>query len=137
MVHTWTISTNTISSTKVDVKDTTASRFASSSHRNGPARAKLFTAARMLFFLLVFALLFSGFMLLRTSASSESVPTATAEESIVYVDFGDTLWGLADAWKDPTMDTRHAVYLLAQRNRLDDSSLYSGQMLIVPAEMLP
>ena len=74
---------------------------------------------------------------MRTYASSETVSPAAGSERVVYVDAGDTLWSLAESVKKDSMDTRHAVRLLAERNQLGSSPLHSGQMLIVPAELLP
>lgn len=93
--------------------------------------------ARALFFLLAFAILFSGFVLVRSFASSDGVSPVAPTESVIYADTGDTLWSLADAVKKPSMDTRHAVQLLVDRNHLKDTSLRAGQPLIVPAELLP
>ncbi len=136
MIQTWALSANTVSSNKVRIQSAAGRHAASrpSGHQGG---VKLMAVARAMFFLLAFAILFSGFVLVRSFASSDSVSPVTSAESVIYADTGDTLWSLADAVKKPSMDTRYAVQLLADRNQLNDSSLRAGQSLIVPAEMLP
>jgi len=104
------------------------------SDRNERSR---WTAVRLLFILLMALLLLGGFTFMRSFASSASVPPQTASESVIYVDEGDTLWSLAAAIKDDSMDTREVVHLLKKRNQLDNHVLRSGQTLIVPAGIMP
>jgi LysM repeat protein len=93
--------------------------------------------ARGMFFLFAFLILFSGFALMHTFASSSEVTPATSEELIISVDSGDTLWDLARTYKKDSMDTRQAVHHLLERNGLSSSSVKAGQSLIIPARMLP
>jgi len=103
------------------------------------ADRRLLITARILFFLSAFLLLFCGLTLMRSFASPEAVAPETASEMVIYADTGDTLWSLASAYKKPSMDTRQAIYYIVTRNQLgnSDRTLRSGQMLILPAEMLP
>jgi len=94
-------------------------------------------AARGLFALIAFLLLFSGFTLMRAFASTEERAPAASGEIVISVDNGDTLWQLARAYKDPAIDTRQAVHLIMERNGLSDPELRSGQELVVPVDMLP
>jgi len=137
MVQTWTLGANTVSSNQARMKSTAAGRHSISRPAGDQGGARLMAVARSLFFLVAFAILFSGFVLVRTFASSDSVPPVAAAESVIYADAGDTLWNLAEAVKKPSMDTRHAIQLLVLRNHLNDTSLRVGQQLIVPVEMLP
>ncbi|MFC5403694.1 LysM peptidoglycan-binding domain-containing protein [Cohnella soli] len=87
--------------------------------------------------MLAFLLLFSGFTLVRVFASSgESVP-AQAQEIVVSVDSGDSIWSIANNNKKEGMDTRKAVHAIEKRNGLTDSRLEVGQQLILPSSILP
>ncbi|WP_391573435.1 LysM peptidoglycan-binding domain-containing protein [Cohnella sp.] len=94
-------------------------------------------AARGLFVLVAFLLLFSGFTLMRSFASTGELAPALNDEIVISVDSGDTLWELARTYKDPALDTRQAVHVLMERNRLSSPALQSGQELIFPANILP
>lgn len=94
-------------------------------------------AARGLFVLVAFLLLFSGFTLMRSFASTGELEPASNDEIVISVDSGDTLWELARTYKDPALDTRQAVHVLMERNRLSSPALQSGQELIFPADILP
>lgn len=100
-------------------------------------RSRMWPAARIVFFLLAFALLFGGFTFMRSFASPEQAPPAAAAESVFVVDSGDTLWSVATAVKPSSMDTQRAVHMLVKRNQLQSTTLVAGQMLIIPAEMKP
>ncbi len=106
-------------------------------YTSGQTAGKKRRAARGLFFVLAFLILFSGLTVVRTFASSDHVQPETVSEVVVYADTGDTLWDLAAALKKESMDNRQAVHLLMERNNLNSSRIQSGQKLIVPSEMLP
>jgi hypothetical protein len=93
--------------------------------------------ARLAFFALAFLVLFSGLTLMRTFASDNQVQPVTAVETKISADAGDSLWSLAASVKKDTMDNRQAVHLIMKRNGLHTSALQNGQVLIVPAEVLP
>lgn len=132
MVHTWvTASAGSISSvhnTKVSAKHPVS--LTSGSIRN-------LRLARSLFFIIAFLILFSGFTFMRTFAANEEVAPRAAEELVISVDSGDTLWHLAAAYKSESVDTREAVHALMKRNGLSSSSLEIGQTLIIPVWILP
>jgi len=136
MIQTWALGANPVSSNR-DCNPSSVGRRAASRPTGDQGGAGLLAVARSLFFLIAFAILFGGFVLVRTFASSDSVSPVTTAEAVIYADAGDSLWSLADAVKKPSMDTRYAVQLLADRNHMNDASLRAGQPLIVPAEMLP
>ncbi|WP_164472692.1 LysM peptidoglycan-binding domain-containing protein [Cohnella candidum] len=133
MVQSWALGSHTSSVTAVR-RSSSSNRGQASSRQGSGQRWRL---ARMMFFVLAFAILFSGFALVKTFASEENVQPASTAEKVVYADSGDTLWHLAATLKKDSMDTRKAVRLLMERNDLHDPSLKNGQMLIVPNEMLP
>ncbi|WP_052476355.1 cell division suppressor protein YneA [Cohnella kolymensis] len=132
MVHTWVTaaagSTASVHKTKVSAKR----QF---SRSTGPIRN--WRMARSFFFIIAFLILFSGFTIMRTFAANEEVPPRAAEEIVISVDSGDTLWQLAAAYKSESVDTREAVHALMKRNGLSSSSLEMGQTLIIPARILP
>ena len=131
MVHTWVAAGTTPASKPQDTTRTTYSREAK---RDDSVNWK---AARGLFTILAFLVLFSGFTLMRSFASTGEQAPATGEEIVVSVDSGDTLWALARAYKNPAIDTRQAVHVLMERNGLSGPDLKSGQSLIFPAKILP
>ncbi|RKP56931.1 LysM peptidoglycan-binding domain-containing protein [Cohnella endophytica] len=93
--------------------------------------------ARGLFFLFAFLILFSGFTLVHTFASSGEVAHASSNEIVITVDTGDTMWQLARAYKKDSMDTRQAVHEIAKRNGLSNTTVRVGQSLILPERILP
>lgn len=52
----------------------------------------------------------------------------------IEVTYGDTLWNIAERNMPSDMDTRQAVYELAELNDIDDGVIYPGQILLVPTE---
>jgi cell division protein YceG involved in septum cleavage len=124
MVHSWV----TVQSAPAPLKS-----------RRGVQRSSVtynWKLARGFFFLIAFLILFSGFTLLHTSASTGVVTPAASNEIVITVDSGDTLWQLAKSYKKESMDTREAVHLLTKRNGLTSSELHSGQALIIPTRIV-
>jgi LysM repeat protein len=135
MVHSWVKnSTSSIGS----MSDTSASfksvRATDGQRASAPSN---WIMARSIFFLIAFLVLFSGFTLVHTFASTGEVTPATSNEIVISVDSGDTLWQLAKTYKKNAMDTREAVRFLQKRNGLASSEVKPGQMLIIPVRMLP
>lgn len=50
----------------------------------------------------------------------------------VQVASGDTLWSIADTYKDENTDTRKAVYEICQVNDIQASDLHPGMVLSIP-----
>ncbi|CAI6081296.1 LysM peptidoglycan-binding domain-containing protein [Cohnella sp. JJ-181] len=94
-----------------------------------------FKLLRLLIIPLVALLLYAGLSMFRASAEPETVRPATAVESVMTVDSGDTLWSIAQDVKPEGMKTGTAVHLIMKRNGLDASALSSGQRLILPAKL--
>lgn len=90
---------------------------------------------RLLFVLLAAAVLFAGLSWLSASADPETIRPAAADESVLTVDSGDTLWNIAQDVKPSGMKTGAAVHLIMKRNGLSSSSLAAGQSLIIPARL--
>lgn len=81
---------------------------------------------------LIFMLLFVGFAWMKSSASGDAAPAPTADERIIVVASGDTLWSIASELRGEGDDVRRIVYNLKERNDLRSSVLQSGQTLIIP-----
>ncbi|WP_239614364.1 LysM peptidoglycan-binding domain-containing protein [Cohnella mopanensis] len=136
MVHSW-VSVGSASTSSVR---TSARTYAlTKSGRDVKKRALSVTNwkfARGVFFLFAFLILFSGFTLYHTFASSNEVTPASGEEFVISVDSGDSLWQIAKSYKKDSMDTRYAVHEITERNGLISSEVTVGQALIIPAEIL-
>ncbi|WP_339202699.1 LysM peptidoglycan-binding domain-containing protein [Paenibacillus sp. FSL K6-3182] len=81
----------------------------------------------------VFFLLFTSFLLMGTYASSITPEAASAEEQIIRVQSGDTLWNIAKQVSDGSHDIRYIVYLIKDRNDLQSTVIKPGQKLIIPS----
>jgi LysM repeat protein len=90
-------------------------------------RGRLVVLLLTLGVVLTAALLLSG----RSTATSESGRSVPTEK--VLVEPGQTLWGIAADVADDG-DVRAMVDRIEQLNALDDSMLYAGQVLFVPAD---
>lgn len=80
---------------------------------------------------LVFMLLFSSFLLMKTDASTEEL-VASAEEISIVVVSGDTLWAIAKRYTNDRDDVRKTIYEIKERNRLQSANIHPGQKLIIP-----
>ncbi|WP_162160584.1 LysM peptidoglycan-binding domain-containing protein [Paenibacillus gorillae] len=77
------------------------------------------------------ALLLTSFLLLQTNASTEpAIPGAN--EQLIVVSSGDTIWGIAQRFTQEDDDIRFNVYKIKQRNQLATVTITPGQKLIVP-----
>lgn len=57
----------------------------------------------------------------------------TEQEYIqIQVESGDTLWTIVDKYMPDDVDTREAVYMIADLNDLENSQIYVGQILDIP-----
>ncbi|QHT61681.1 LysM peptidoglycan-binding domain-containing protein [Paenibacillus lycopersici] len=82
---------------------------------------------------LFFVLLFVGFSLLTGHADGERPAEPGANEQVIIVGSGDTLWQIASSVRKDGQDIRRIVFDLQQRNNLSSSELEVGQSLIIPA----
>lgn len=133
MVHSWvTASSAPVSS----IRKSTTFKSGSTFKKLASIRHQL-KLARGVFFIIAFLILFSGFTIVHTFASSDEVTPATGNELVISVDSGDTLWEVARAHKKDSMDTRQAVHAIQQRNGLTTSEVTVGQTLIIPSRLIP
>jgi len=135
MVHTW-VTVNS-SSSKTLHKSAVLRVSERSSSKSRVASSRQWATLKIAFALLAALILFSGFAIMHTVASSGQPAPATAEELVVSVDSGDTLWALAKLHKNPALDTRQAVQSIADRNGLRTAELRTGQQLVIPADIRP
>jgi len=141
MVHAWVLGSDA---------NPSANRNARVEHRNNrlpdgraegrsgaQARRRSWRTARLIFLAGAFLLLFAGFSFMRSYADAPAPRAAAPNEKVVTTDTGDTLWGIAQAYKRQGLDTREAVYRIMERNGLVSSNIDSGRRLIIPANVLP
>jgi len=75
-------------------------------------------------------------MIIFFSAFSHSF-TASALNKTEYIDVvvkpGDTIWKIAKEYKDDHKDIREVVYIISKINKIDNSMIYSGQVIKIPS----
>lgn len=80
----------------------------------------------------VFIILFTSFLIMDSVASVSHPMEATADEQVVTVSTGDTLWGIARSYSDGSDDIRFIIYKIKDRNGLQTVDLKPGQKIIIP-----
>jgi nucleoid-associated protein YgaU len=80
-------------------------------------------------------LMISIMMVIVFSAFSHSF-TASAINKTEYIDVtvkpGDTIWKIAKEHTDEHKDIREVIYVISKINEIDNSMIYSGQVLKIP-----
>ncbi len=138
MVHTWVSGPSASASSIRTLKASAKPAYIAKAHPQSKARVRLgLGVVRLIFVLFAFLVLFAGFAFARSFAAGEAGVPASAEEIVVSVDSGDTLWAIVSDYKKEGMDTREAVHAVMKRNGLSTASLKIGQELVLPAKMLP
>lgn len=87
--------------------------------------------AKLIVSLLVFAFVFSSFLIIGTKASGTVVEEPTIKEQVVTVGSGDTLWSIASRHKDGN-DIGYLIFAIKDRNDLDSVDIHPGQKIIIP-----
>ena len=75
-------------------------------------------------------LLFTSFLMMGTNASGGDV--LAEGEVYVTVGSGDSLWSIASRHADEGDDIGYLVFVLQNRNNLEDAIIRPGQQLIIP-----
>ena len=62
--------------------------------------------------------------------------TAQAADETIYktvvVHKGDTLWGIAEAYTEPTKDVRKQIRVIRELNGIEANTIYPGQTILIP-----
>jgi len=56
---------------------------------------------------------------------------------VVVVKYGESLWTIAEAYREPSLDVRDVVLLIGAANGVDPGKLRPGTKLVVPPSCLP
>jgi len=81
---------------------------------------------------------FVGYIGIRDSALNDTglAYAAQAEEEVVYkkitIHNGDTLWGIASDYVEPSKDIRKYIREICALNDVKPGKIYPGQVIIVP-----
>ncbi|MBH5317774.1 LysM peptidoglycan-binding domain-containing protein [Paenibacillus sp. GSMTC-2017] len=86
--------------------------------------------AKIIVVLMIALLVFTSFLLMGTSASGTD--RLQAEEILVTVSSGDTLWEIARRHASSGDDIGFIVYKIKHRNNLETVTIKPGQKLIIP-----
>ncbi len=99
--------------------------------------AKLFIKRHLLKIIVssaLFVLLFTSFLIMGTVALGSHPMEASADERVVIVNPGDTLWGIAkSSYSDDSHDIRYIIFMIKDRNGLESVNIKPGQKIIIPA----
>ena len=83
--------------------------------------------------IIMIGLCVAGFTALTGLNTSVALTKQTYTE--VQVSSGDTLWTIANTYKDESTDTRKAVYEICQINDIEASDLHPGMTLAIPEDL--
>ena len=107
------------------------------SHQNtGRKRKKYRITSKFRFItsmIIMIGLCVAGFTALTGLNTSVALTKQTYTE--VQVSSGDTLWTIANTYKDESTDTRKAVYEICQINDIEASDLHPGMTLAIPEDL--
>ena len=83
--------------------------------------------------IIMIGLCVAGFTALTGLNTSVALTKQTYTE--VQVSSGDTLWTIANTYKDESTDTRKAVYEICQINDIEASDLHPSMTLAIPEDL--
>lgn len=93
---------------------------------------RLTRRGRLVVTLILTALIVTGFMVVAGSSVATRQAGTPEPVTVVEVERGQTLWGIASSVADPG-EVREMVYRIRELNSLPSSALVEGQELAVPA----
>jgi LysM repeat protein len=73
-----------------------------------------------------------GLLALSLCACNETKASEYSETTTVYVDSGDTLWGIARECSNEHYDIREVIDEIKKINDMSDNTIYPGQKLKIP-----
>lgn|GEM_PF-784858 len=94
---------------------------------------KVSTRGKAILTLILVTLIVMSLFLFNVTASTTPGEFALEDESIVAVGAGDTLWDIAQHHYSNASDIAYIVFLIKERNQLEDSIITPGQQLILPS----
>lgn len=107
------------------------------SHQNTGKRRKKYRITSKFRFItsmiIMIGLCIAGFTAVTGLNTSVALTKQTYTQ--VQVSSGDTLWTIANAYKDENTDTRKAVYEICQVNDIEASDLHPGMVLEIPEDL--
>ena len=83
--------------------------------------------------IVMFGILIGGFNII--TGSDTSLALTKPQYTEVTVCYGDTLWEIADTYKDDDTDPRRAVYEICKANDISASDLTPGMVILVPVNL--
>ena len=109
-------------------------------HIAGTRRARISRRARSLLIItgICIITMFGGYLGVRQDVSGNigiSAGTFAAEEIVykaVTIYSGDTIWGIAGEYTEPSQDIRKQVKTICELNGIAPGDIYPGQILLVP-----
>lgn len=103
---------------------------------NSRTRIHIRLKSKARFFIFVLLIMFSLALLINRFNQFLGLNDANAAVETEYitasVEYGDTLWDIANRYKSDKVDTRHAVYMIKSANDLKSSNLTEGMELQIP-----
>jgi len=87
---------------------------------------------KMMLTAIAIAIIVTSFFLIRTTAATPVSDMAMEGEKMVTVSAGDSLWSIADRHFDSVNDKGYAVFLIKERNQMQNNTIKPGDQLIIP-----
>ena len=106
----------------------------------GTRRARMSRRARSVLIITCICIItmFGGYLGVRQDVSGDigvSAGTFAAEETVyeaVTIYSGDTIWGIAGDYSEPSQDVRKQIRAICELNDISPGDIYPGQTILVP-----
>lgn len=97
-------------------------------------RYRIRSKFRFVTFIVILALMIIGGINFATGLG-ESQATTVDEYTTYIVGYGDTLWDIADQFRDDRTDVRQAIFVISEVNDINAEDLVPGMELMIPVNM--